>query len=187
MSEEQFETLLNFFKVMGNESRLRLVGLLANEPQNVGALAQALGVKEPTVSHHLSQLKMLGLVTVRAEGNNRIYSLNSKMLEQMNKEMFTAENVANAVAQAPSPDEKVLRAFLDGEQITAIPSKRSKQQVILRWLVEKFEHDRQYEEREVNEIIKRHHPDSASWRRYLIDERLMARAGGFYWRIDTVA
>lgn len=184
MSDEQFAALLSFFKVLGNESRLRLIGLLANEEQNVGQLAAALGVKEPTVSHHLSQLKSLNLVQMRAEGNNRIYSLNVKVLERMNKDMFTASNMANVVANAPTPEEKVLRTFLDGDQITAIPAKRAKQQIIARWLIEKFEHDRQYEEREINEIIKQHNWDWAHWRRFMIDEHMMARAGGFYWRID---
>ena len=184
MSEEQFMTLLNFFKVMGNESRLRLIGLLANQEQNVGELATALGIKEPTVSHHLNQLKSLNLVKMRAEGNNRIYSLNTRVLERMNKDMFTPENMASVVASAPSPEEKVLRTFMEGDQITAIPAKRAKQQVLARWLIDKFEHDRQYEEREVNEIIKRHNYDWAHWRRFMVEEHMMARAGGYYWRID---
>jgi hypothetical protein len=45
--------------------------------------------------------------------------------------------------------------------------------------------DRRYPEREVNEIISRHHPDYASLRRALVDHGLMARDAGTYWRLPT--
>ena len=50
------ETLLAFFKALADESRLRIVGLLAEREYSVQALAQALALKEPTVSHHLAVL-----------------------------------------------------------------------------------------------------------------------------------
>ncbi len=39
-----------------------------------------------------------------------------------------------------------------------------------------------YPEREVVEILKRFHPDHASLRRYLVDEDLLSRDHGEYWR-----
>jgi hypothetical protein len=35
----------------------------------------------------------------------------------------------------------------------------------------------------VNEILEHRHPDTASLRRYLVDEELLDRAAGEYWRI----
>ncbi len=46
MEPEEFDMLLNFFKVMGNESRLKIVGLLANRDYTVSELASALDLKE---------------------------------------------------------------------------------------------------------------------------------------------
>ena len=63
MPEADVQVLLAFFKAMANESRLRIVGLLAERERNVQELAQLLGLKEPTVSHHLAVLKQLGVVT----------------------------------------------------------------------------------------------------------------------------
>jgi hypothetical protein len=37
----------------------------------------------------------------------------------------------------------------------------------------------------VNEIIQRHHPDSATLRRELIGAGLMQREGGVYWRVEA--
>ena len=58
--------------------------------------------------------------------------------------------------------------------------------VVLRWLVEDFQPGRRYTEAEVNRIITRRHPDYAALRRFLVDEDLMQRASGVYWRTGSV-
>lgn len=186
MDQENFDSLLEFFKVLGNESRLKILGLLANEERSVGEVADTLGLKEPTVSHHLAMMKTLGLVTMRAEGNVRIYQLNARFLEKMNKEIFTQENLATLIddTAVDAWERKVLQAFLEGERIKAIPAQYKKQRAILKWLVDKFEVGVRYPEAEVNEIIKRHHRDSAWFRRSLVDHKLMAREKGVYWRLE---
>jgi len=98
MTQQQFNHLLKFFKVLGNESRLKILGLLANEERSVGELAELLGVREPTISHHLAMMKQLGLVQVRPEGNNRIYRLDTAALERMSKDVFSQDNLATLVA-----------------------------------------------------------------------------------------
>lgn len=84
-------------------------------------------------------------------------------------------------------DDRVLETFVDpGGRLTSIPVQRKKRLVVLRWLVEDFQPGRRYEEREVNQIISRRHPDFAALRRYLVDEELMQRRRGVYWRTGTV-
>ena len=183
ITAEGFDTLLAFFKVLGNEQRLKLLGLLADSEYNVGDLANLLDLKEPTISHHLGRLRDLGLVSVRAEGNNRYYALDVSGLERMNKEIFTQDHMASLVSSSAAPD-RALRGFLDGERITQLPSKQKKWRLLLEWLVVKFDHDRIYDEKEVNEIITRHNPDYATLRRGLVDEGLLARDNrGSYWRL----
>ena len=82
----------------------------------------------------------------------------------------------------------MLENFVDGAgRLTAIPVQRKKRLVVLRWLVEDFQPGRQYEESEVNRVITRRHPDFAALRRYLVDEELMQRRRGVYWRTGSVA
>lgn len=182
---EQLATLLEFFRVLGNESRLKIIGLLANREHSVGELAAALDLKEPTVSHHLSKMKELEVVDMRAEGNNRYYRLNTKTLERLNKNIFSVEQMASLVEEGSTDwDSRVLKNFMEGDQIKSIPAQYKKQRVILRWLVERFEYGRRYSEAEINEIIKRHHPDSAAWRRAMIEDKYMARENGIYWRLS---
>lgn len=79
-------------------------------------------------------------------------------------------------------DEDVLRAYLDGERLKVIPSKRSKKLIILNWLVLRFEPGRRYTEAEVNALISQSHPDYATLRRELYDAYLLNREDGIYWR-----
>ena len=59
------------------------------------------------------------------------------------------------------------------------------QRLILRWFADKFEMDTQYPEKQVNEIILRHHADYALIRRELVDWKFMAREKGIYWKLPT--
>ena len=75
MSEPDVTALLGFFKALANESRLRIVGLLAGHERSVQELAELLDLTEPTVSHHLALLKRLGLVTARVDGVTHWHTL----------------------------------------------------------------------------------------------------------------
>ena len=84
-------------------------------------------------------------------------------------------------------DERVLEIFTDaGGHLVGIPGQRKKRMVVLRWLAEDFRPGRRYREAEVNEILGRRHPDFASLRRLLVDEELMQRTGGLYWRTGSL-
>lgn len=84
-------------------------------------------------------------------------------------------------------DASVRENFIDADnRLLGIPAQHKKRMVILRWLVEDFQPGKRYPESEVNQIISRHHPDFATLRRYLVDEELMQRRDGTYWRTGTV-
>src|SRR6516164_9807347 len=99
MSDTDLAALLAFFKAMANESRLRIVGLLAERERSVQELAELLDLKEPTVSHHLAVLKELGLVTARAEGVTHWHALMPEALTEFSRSFF--EDGAVAAAAAP--------------------------------------------------------------------------------------
>ncbi len=187
MPEEQLQTLLQFFKALADENRLKLLGILANRECSVEELAALLRLKAPTVSHHLMKLKELGLVEMRADGNTHLYRLNAETLRSLNKDLLSPEKVASLVDDVGSEtwERKVLRDFFEGERLKEIPASPKKRLVILVWIAKQFAPGRTYSEAEVNEIIQRYHPDSATLRRELISDRnhLMQREGGVYWRL----
>ena len=76
MSEE--ELCPECFKVVGVRSRYQLVCFLGKQKNGapVTKLTDELGLKQPTVTHHLNILKSVDAVTVEESGRERIYSLN---------------------------------------------------------------------------------------------------------------
>jgi DNA-binding transcriptional ArsR family regulator len=186
MTSLNFETLLNFFKVLANKNRLKLVGILSQTECSVEDLAARLQLKEPTVSHHLNKLKELDLVEMRSQGNVHLYKLNAETLSELNKSLFTSEQMASWTKDIPAEawEEKVLRSFVNGDRLNKIPASRKKREVILKWLVNKFEPEKNYTKKEVNEIISRHHPDYGTLRREFIGYQLMKRDDGIYQRLS---
>jgi hypothetical protein len=79
--------------------------------------------------------------------------------------------------------EKVLRAFLKDDRLVAIPAKAGKRWILLEHIVGAFEPGVRFPEREVDAVLRAFYEfDWVSLRRYLIDEGLMARENGWYWR-----
>jgi hypothetical protein len=185
MNSEDLGKLVQFLKALADESRLKLLGLVAGREQSVGELAEQLNLKEPTVSHHLAKLQELGLVSMRAEGTTHRYLLQGDALRKLSRELFTPETVASIAdnVEAENWERKVLRTYFDGEKLTGIPASRRKRDVVLRWLVSQFEIGIRYPEAKVNEILKRHHPDTATLRREFIMTKKMERRNGVYWRV----
>ena len=178
--------LLAFFKALSDANRLKIVGLLAVRAQTVEQLAAALNLSSSAISHHLSRLCESDLVTEKVEGHSSIYTLQTERLEEMSKRLLKTENRDRSAEDVDLEafDRKVLRDFLtpDG-QLKSFPAQEKKLLVILRHIIKTFEPNRRYLEKEVNEIIKRYHADSASIRRHFVDYKFMARENGEYWRI----
>jgi len=64
-----------FFKALGDETRLRIVKLLSIREMCVCEVMVALGMTQPTTSHHLNILENAGLVASRKEGRWVFYRL----------------------------------------------------------------------------------------------------------------
>jgi DNA-binding transcriptional ArsR family regulator len=63
------------FEAVAEPNRRRLLELLRSGEQPAGDLVKATGLSQPGVSKHLKQLREAGLVSVRAQGQKRLYRL----------------------------------------------------------------------------------------------------------------
>ena len=63
-----------------------------------------------------------------------------------------------------------------------MPAKRSRRLVVLDRVAQVFEPGRRYSEHEVNAMLRPFYDDHAALRRYLVDEGLLSREDGQYWR-----
>ena len=183
MSEE----LVTFFKALSDANRLKIIGLLAQQPYSVEELAVLLDLKASTVSHHLSKLSQIGLVSAKADSYYNVYELDEKVLEERSRNIFSQENLAASVADvdADAYDNKVVKDFVrkDGS-LKTIPAQRKKLEAVLRYVAKAFELNKRYSEKKVNEILSQYHEDTASLRRELVGYGLMKRegGGGDYWK-----
>jgi DNA-binding transcriptional ArsR family regulator len=61
------------FALLSATVRLHILWLLASGDHDVGTLADTTGQSLATVSHHLSKLKLAGLVRARRQGKRQVY------------------------------------------------------------------------------------------------------------------
>jgi len=184
MSEE----FVSFFKALADPSRLKIVGLLAQQPYSVEELAALVGLKPSTVSHHLAKLSKVGLVHARTESYYNVYQLNKDALDEKARSLFTNDDLNASIADVnlSAYDQKVVADYTrkDGS-LKTIPAQKKKLEAVLRYVVEGFEKGKRYSEKRVNEILKGYHEDTATLRRELVGFGLMQREGGGeeYWRV----
>src|SRR5688572_16985323 len=75
-NELELEPLVNLFRLLSDKTRLNILMLLSKGERNVTALCEALGLPQPTVSHHLGLLRMSNLISNRRNGKQVFYGLN---------------------------------------------------------------------------------------------------------------
>ncbi|GIW79131.1 MAG: hypothetical protein KatS3mg105_0938 [Gemmatales bacterium] len=89
-TSESLTSLTQIFKLLADESRLRILLALADEPElNVSSLCQILQQTQPAVSHHLTLLRMTGLVGYRRDGKHNYYRLESTLVRDLLDQFFT--------------------------------------------------------------------------------------------------
>ncbi len=124
------QEILNIFKALSDETRLRILKLLEHGELCVCDIFSALEMVQPKVSFHLSVLKEAGLIKDRKAGRWVHYRLDdSDMLRR-----FMLNTVIERVSDnAVRDDRKRLRAFLESKENIAIygglaeaPAKRRK-------------------------------------------------------------
>jgi DNA-binding transcriptional ArsR family regulator len=71
------------FSALGEPSRLQIVELLRATPLAVGAIADALAIRQPQVSKHLRVLAGSGIVTAEPQARKRIYHLEAEPFDRI--------------------------------------------------------------------------------------------------------
>jgi ArsR family transcriptional regulator len=87
-------------KALGDERRLRIVELLAERERCVCELAEALGVSEALVSHHVKRLRDAGLVRARRGAQWLYCRLDERALLALSAELETVARTGGAAEPA---------------------------------------------------------------------------------------
>jgi hypothetical protein len=176
--------ILDFFKSLTNEDRLKIIGVLALEKLNLEQLSNRVRLPRAEVSHHLENLTDLGLI--RSEG--RLYRLDTTALEAMARQTLAGQLPRTDKESFDGDDyeRKVLADFFTPEgKLKSFPAQFKKLMVILRYLADKeFKPGVRYPEKEVNAALSHYHLDTASLRRYMVDNHFLGREKGEYWKLE---
>lgn len=181
--EANLEARAQLFKALGHPARLLIINLIQAKARHTEELAAILNLKPATVSHHLSQLTAVGLLTAEKEQYYQMYSLAGQALQRSLADLVALSEPGLATAVAPDAyREKVLKSFFRHGRLRRIPAQQKKRQVIMEKLVEAFDLDQDYSEQEVNRVLIEFHEDVATLRRELVACQLMTRRDGIYRR-----
>lgn len=178
----QEESALKLFKCLGDKSRLQILKSLAKEDMYVERLSERIGLTPATISFHLKKLEEAGAVFSRKEQYYTVYSLN--------REIFMA-NMLNIISEVSSEEneqqkreeayrKKVLESFFEYGKLKSIPSQRKKERIILEEIAKDFEEEKEYPEKEINDIILKYNEDYCTIRRDMISEGILLRNDGIY-------
>jgi len=171
------DEILDFFKTFIDADRLRIAGLLGVEPQGVVQLSERLRLKPNSVATHLERLESAGFVSLK-DGS---YHLDPKAFEALARRNLASLRPTPKVEafEGEDFDQKVVHDFMgpDGK-FKILPSQPKKFMSILRYTVRVFESGQEYPEKQVNDMLKQFHPDTASLRRGLVDAGMLARSEG---------
>jgi ArsR family transcriptional regulator len=107
LSPQLEKDLVQVFKLLSDETRLRILLYLARENElHVTALCDKLGQSQPAVSHHLALLRVAGLIEARRDGKHNFYSVRAKHFHRIMEELF--ESLTNHEADQIRFDDFVL-------------------------------------------------------------------------------
>jgi ArsR family transcriptional regulator len=90
LNEDLLEDMTAVFKLLSDRNRLKIVLALAEQGQmNVTDLCKMLGQSQPAVSHHLTLMRMVGLVGYDRNGKHNNYYLASDHLRDLIEQFFS--------------------------------------------------------------------------------------------------
>ncbi len=191
---DDFLFLQRTMGTLTNETRLKILGLLALHACSLEELALLLEIKVSPVARHIRKLQQLGLIEKRPErtGEAVRYTLNMETFLMLKSSWYTAQTalqerdeIALDEGVFEEWERKIIRQFFMGTQLTAIPAGRKQLAVIVKWFAHLFEVGKSYQEKEVNELIQRHYYDYAFFKKDLVGRGFMRRENGLLWRVHS--
>jgi hypothetical protein len=164
--------------LLAEPDRLRTYAALVLGARTPSEIAEHTGLSPKSVTAALRRLQQGGLVGV----DDHRFVARTKVFK----------DAARPAAPPPAAEEPldpdrhkaaVLRAFIADGRLLQMPAAWAKRRIVLEHIAAVFEPGVKYPEKDVNAILRAWYPDYAALRRYLVDEELLDRDNGLYWRV----
>jgi hypothetical protein len=158
-------------------ARLRVVAALVLGAQTPAEVARLAALDEDQVSVAVNRLIRAGLVKVQTGR----FLLDTQAIATAAR-VDAPQRPEQSFGTADPATIRVLRAFIVDGALSSIPVPGRKRRVVLEYLAAGFEPGVRYTEAQVNAVLRAWHDDVAALRRYLVEEGLLSREHGQYWR-----
>ncbi len=180
----QLNRLVVFYKTIGDPTRLRIIKMLSEGPLHGQAIAGKLGLTPATITHHLKKLRDVNAVYERRDGNTIYFYLNESVIKHYAKALLNLteqDEVEKDMKDVMAERQKVIEHFFTNDgRLKNIPAQRKKKLIVLEHMLKGLQKGKKYEEKELNEYIKKFHDDYATIRREFIINNYMYRENGIY-------
>ena len=172
---------LELLKLLADQTRLEILNILLKEDSYVEKIACELSLTPATICYHLKKMESAGVVNCSRSQFYIIYSLNREIFDKPLYELIKKEE--QEVDTEEKYKKEVISHFFKYGRLTQIPTQRKKREIVLAEILKQFDFDREYDEKEVNEIILRYHEDFCTIRREIIAFGMMTRDHEIYKRV----
>jgi DNA-binding transcriptional ArsR family regulator len=88
-ASEEFRSAVGMLKLLGDETRLRVIWALLEGEHSVNELADVVGAQPAAVSQHLAKLRLARLVRSRREGTRIYYVVDDAHVRSLVEEVLT--------------------------------------------------------------------------------------------------
>ncbi len=166
-----------FARLCLDPTRLAALGRAAEGELTIDGLAGAFGLERRAALRIVGGLRAAGLVDESGR-------LDQTVLRGITQTLPGESGASSEVLEGEWSQEeiRVLRTFFAGDRLAEIPTNRAKRRIVLERCAQEFDPGVRYPETEVSRRLAEFHPDYAALRRYLVDEGMLSRAQGTYWR-----
>ncbi len=101
--ERDLRRLRVLYRALGDETRLRVIGLLAElGPMPVNRLSARVGLSQPLISWHLRILRLAGLIDTRRQGREVICQLRTAAFDELHESEARLVGGALSIERAPA-------------------------------------------------------------------------------------
>lgn len=163
--------------LLAEPERLRVVSALVLGSSTISEIARVSGLETRTVVDCLDRLTSAGLVE---QSGDQVLLLEAAF--KVAARQSAPEAPPTSFPDEPADRQRILDQCLKDGRLVHMPAKRSKRLVVLEEVVQRFEPGIHYSERQVNASLSKVDADTATLRRYLVDNGFLDRADGEYWR-----
>lgn len=182
------KTSKEILKSLSDESRLQVLNALIDKPQCLEELTTRINLAPSTISFHLKKLETAGLVNKSKEQYYTIFQLNNDIFNLSLRELVSFDNIEKYKQEKRVEDfrKKVLKTFFKGKKLLKLPVQHKKKMIVIEHILESFEPNIEFNEKEVDSIINQSYEDHCLIRRLFIEEGFMTRDNGIYKRTIKV-